>query len=228
VADALQTALAQTAPPSRFDILVVDDGSTDATRWILDSYRERVQIVKLPKNRGLSAACNEGLRHIETPWFVRVDTDDWADRELVASLLDCQQATRADLVYADRWEQLPNGRRGLRRLTNPPRVDELIAAGTLLPTELVRELGGYRDLFWEEIDLYLRLLESGRCKIAHLPRPLYTYKVHRSDQMTADEEAVRMGWEQLRDLWPAEILAAHLRPVPLKGADSHRVSHAHT
>jgi glycosyltransferase involved in cell wall biosynthesis len=212
IADSLQSVLAQTAAPSRYRVLVVDDGSTDATRWILDRYQERIEIVHMSENRGLVAACNEGLSRIETPFFLRLDTDDRLDPELLTALLECHGSTGADLVFTDRWEQLPSGRRQLCRLTNPPRIDQLIAAGTLLPTGLVRELGGYRDLFWEEFDLYMRLFHSGRCQIAHLPRPLYVYRVQRPDQMTADEQAIETGWRQLRDLWPGEALPSRYEP----------------
>lgn len=210
IADSLQSALAQTAAPSRYDVLVVDDGSTDSTRWILDFYRERIQVVDIPQNQGLAAACNYGLARIQTRSFIRLDTDDRFDPDLVASALACQASTGADLVFTDRWEQLPNGRRNLRQLTDPPRVDELIAAGTLLPTGLVRELGGYRDLFWEEIDLYMRLFESSRCQVAHIARPLYTYQVHRPDQMTADAHAIKSGWRELRELWPEDVLSTYM------------------
>jgi glycosyltransferase involved in cell wall biosynthesis len=209
IADSLQSALAQTAPPSRYRILVVDDGSTDATRWILDAYRERVEVVDMPRNGGLAAACNEGLRRIDTPSFVRLDTDDRFDAELIASLVACRDSTGSEVVVSDRWEQLPNGRRQVRRLTSPPRIGELIAAGTLLPTELVRELGGYRELFWEEFDLYVRLFESGRCAVAHVPRALYTYRIGGGGRMTSDDANTATGWGELRREWPEPVLARH-------------------
>jgi glycosyltransferase involved in cell wall biosynthesis len=211
IADSLQSALAQTAAPSRYRILVVDDGSTDATRWILDAYRERIQIVQLQGNRGLAAACNEGLRHIETTFFVRLDTDDRFDPNLVTSLLTCREASGASIIFTDRYEQIPNGRQTVRHLTEPPNLDELVAAGSLLPTQLVRDLGGYRPLFWEELDLYIRLFQSGRCRIAHIPRPLYVYRVQGPDQMTTDAEATRAGWDELRRLWPP---GAFVRALP--------------
>jgi len=204
---ALGSALAQTAPPSRYRVMVVDDGSTDATPRVLESFRGRIELVRLPANRGLAAACNEGLRRIRTPSFVRLDGDDRLEADMISSLLECQEATGADVVVTDRLEQRPTGRIQVRRLTEPPKVEDLIAAGTLLPTDLVRRLGGYRDLFWEELDLYMRLFANDRCKVAHVPRPLYVYRVQRPDQMTADEEAVRAGWEQLRAMWPADALA---------------------
>jgi glycosyltransferase involved in cell wall biosynthesis len=209
IADSLQSALAQTAAPSRYCVLVVDDGSTDATKWILESYRERIGIVHMPANGGLAAACNAGLERVTTRWFVRLDTDDLLDADLLVSLLECQRATGADLVATDRWEQLPAGRRQLRRLSDPPRVGELIAAGTLLPTEAVRELGGYRPMFWEEFDLYMRLIETRRCKVARIPRPLYTYRIGVDDQMTSDAVSIASGWRQLRERWPAPVLARH-------------------
>ena len=202
IADSLQSVLAQTAPPSRYKIIVVDDGSTDATRWILDSYRDHIDIVQLPNNQGLVAACNAGLARIKTRSFVRFDTDDRFDPELIASLLACRDSTGADLVYTDRYEELPSGRRTVRRLASPPQINDLIAAGALLPTALVQELGGYRDLFWEEIDLYMRLLSTNRCRLGHIARPLYVYRVQKPDQMTADEAALEAGWQQLREMWP--------------------------
>ena len=209
IAYALGSALAQTAAPSSFRILVVNDGSTDATPRVLEAFRERVEVVNLDRNHGLTAACNVGLERIRTPWFVRLDADDRFEPELVSALLRRRDGSDAELIATDRWEQIRTG--GFRRfeLDDPPRIGQLIAAGTLLPTGLVRRLGGYRDLFWEEFDLYMRLLDGGRRKAARVPQPLYVYRVERPDQMTADTDAVRAGWRQLRELWPHDVLSSH-------------------
>jgi glycosyltransferase involved in cell wall biosynthesis len=209
VSYALGSALAQTAAPSSYRVVVVDDGSTDATPRILEACRERIDLIKLPRNRGLAAACNEGLRAIRTPWFVRLDGDDRFEPDLLRSLLEHQRASSADVVSTDRWEQGPNGRRVLRRLGDPPNLTQLIAAGALLSTGLVLEVGGYEELFWEEIDLYLRLFESGRCRTEHVARPLYTYSVGRHGRMTSDQRMTSVGWGQLRSKWPANVLERH-------------------
>jgi len=210
VADALESALEQSAPSSSYRVLVVDDGSSDATPRVAGRYaRFGVELVRLPHNGGLAAACNAGLRRIDAPYYVRLDGDDRFERELMESLLETSRETGADIVVTDRFEEDPDGRLEVRRLADPPLVPELIAAGALLPTALVRELGGYRELFWEEFDLYVRLLESGRCRAAHVPRPLYTYRVGGNGRMTTDGERTARGWRELRGLWPEEVLARH-------------------
>ncbi len=206
---ALDSALAQTAPREAYRVLVVDDGSTDGTAALLRAYRGRgVEIVRLERNRGLPAACNAGLERIEMPFYVRLDADDAFEPELVEALLAEAERSGADLVYSDRWEVTPSGRRRLRELGGAFDLGSLIAAGMLMPSRLVRELGGYRPLFWEEFDLLLRLIESGRCTTAYVPRPLYAYTVE-GGGMTSDERALREGWRELRELWPADVLARH-------------------
>jgi glycosyltransferase involved in cell wall biosynthesis len=210
IAGALDSALDQTARRGSYRVVVVDDGSTDGTRAILRRYaRAGVEIVRLPRNGGLANACNAGLRAIGEQWFVRLDADDRFEPGLVEALLEAQNTTGASVAFTDRWEEDLTGRRVLRRLSQPPALGELIAAGTLLPTWLVRDIGGYRDVFWEELDLYLRLIECGSWETTQVESPLYVYRVGRAGQMTADGRALAAGWGELGRLWPEETLARH-------------------
>jgi glycosyltransferase involved in cell wall biosynthesis len=207
---ALTSAIAQTAEPEAYRILVIDDGSTDGTPEVIERFRrrdtDRLDVVRLEENVGLVPACNEGLRLVRTPFYVRLDGDDRLDPELIEALLEVSMLESANLVYTDRYEVHGDGSIKPRRLPGELDVGVLIAAGTLLPSRLAREVGGYREMFWEEFDLYLRLLETGRCRHAHVDRPLYTYTIGEPGRMTSDEEAVEAGWAELREQWPAEVL----------------------
>jgi len=206
---ALESALDQTCDRETYDILVVDDGSDDGTAELLEGFRSRgIQLVRSDRNRGLVASCNEGLSLIATPFFVRLDGDDALEPASLESLLAASDEHGANVVTSDRWEASPE-RRKLRRVSSGADVFELVAAGVLLPTELVRELGGYRNLFWEEYDLYLRLLESGRARFAHVGEPLYRYTVGATGQLTSNPEAIERGWSELRELWGDALLARH-------------------
>jgi len=218
---ALTSAIAQTAEPEAYRILVVDDGSTDATPGVIERFRrrdpDRVDVVRLEENVGLVPACNEGLGRVRTPFYVRLDGDDRLDPELIEALLETSMLESANVVYTDRYEVHGDGSIRPRRL--PPQLDVgmLIAAGTLLPARLAREVGGYRDMFWEEFDLYLRLLETGRSRHAHIDRPLYTYTIGEPGRMTSDGGAVEAGWAELRERWPAEVLERYGLTQSLSG-----------
>jgi glycosyltransferase involved in cell wall biosynthesis len=60
-----------------FRMLIVDDGSMDNTYAVAASFDDaRLDIVRLPKNRGLTFALNFGLDRIATKYIARLDADD--------------------------------------------------------------------------------------------------------------------------------------------------------
>lgn len=74
---------------SDFELLLIDDGSSDNSGKICDEYAQedtRIKIVHR-KNGGVSAARNEGLTIAQGKWIVFVDSDDWVDEELLQSYI---------------------------------------------------------------------------------------------------------------------------------------------
>jgi uncharacterized membrane protein/glycosyltransferase involved in cell wall biosynthesis len=62
-------------PRKRYEIILVDDGSTDDTAKIAESYKTKIKYVRLPKNRGISAARNAGLKAATGEIHVNCDAD---------------------------------------------------------------------------------------------------------------------------------------------------------
>jgi glycosyltransferase involved in cell wall biosynthesis len=77
LAQALDSILAQEF--DRFEVVTIDDGSTDGSVAILERYAardSRVRVFTLESNRGISAALNEGLAHARGDYIAKLDADD--------------------------------------------------------------------------------------------------------------------------------------------------------
>ncbi len=101
----LASVLAQTH--ERLQVLVVDDGSTDATAAIVESAAAadpRVVLVTYGGNRGRSTARNTGMRRATGDWVAFVDADDLLARDRFEAMLAAAAAEPAcQLVFDDRW-----------------------------------------------------------------------------------------------------------------------------
>jgi glycosyltransferase involved in cell wall biosynthesis len=190
---ALDSALQQTVPPSEYEVLVIDDGSTDDTEQLLQAYQESITLVASP-HLGPINALNTALAHISTPYFMILDSDDRVEPDIVANLLTPLLAKpELGFTYCDYFEH------DLHQQTNTITTDNIfntIAGGILFDTTLVRELGGYDPaLFFPEYDLLIKLLQT--VPGLRVAKPLYHY-LRRTGSVTDDQTAVGVGRQQLK------------------------------
>lgn len=216
VGAAIRDILAQTFRD--FELLVVDDGSTDGTSECVAKFSDpRLRLIRLPSNQGLVAALNAGLHEARGKWIARQDADDRCSR----SRLERQsrilfENPDAVLVYSqahliDEW--------GLwRGKLRPPVEDKGLRwdfcfrnaiphTSAVFPLELARDiLGGYRNCkACEDYDLWSRLLRQG--KAFGSSEALVSYRNHAASIM-GREHAVQA---ESRNAALKEIMAKNLR-----------------
>lgn len=95
---AIESLLQQTYQD--FEVILVDDGSTDASKDLCDHYaKEHPRIYSYHKvNGGLSDARNFGVRKAQTDWIVFLDPDDYLEPYTLELMVKIQQTFQADLV----------------------------------------------------------------------------------------------------------------------------------
>ena len=187
VAETTESVLAQTF--ADFEFIIIDDGSTDRSREIVENFARRdprVRVISRP-NKGLVATLNEGLAAATGPLIARMDADDLCDPrrfELQVTRLNEDSGLVAVGCCAAAIDE--DGNR-LGDYATPLGHEEIESShlhgdsaihhpSVMFRTEPVRRLGGYRELVpCEDFDLWLRLGEVGR--LANLPDRLITKRL---------------------------------------------------
>ncbi|ASS63672.1 Putative glycosyltransferase EpsH [Bacillus velezensis] len=103
--DCIDSVIGQTL--KNIEVLVVDDGSTDATRNILRYYStidERVKPI-YQANQGPGTARNTALKQARGEYVAFIDSDDWIEPEAYAIMYEAARENNADIVFTDmRWD----------------------------------------------------------------------------------------------------------------------------
>ena len=96
----LRSLLSQTFDPSGYEIILINDGSTDGTGAICDEYSQRYPFIKVvhKQNEGTSQARNDGIRQASGKYITFVDSDDWLEPECFETAYDTIEQYQAECV----------------------------------------------------------------------------------------------------------------------------------
>jgi glycosyltransferase involved in cell wall biosynthesis len=198
--EALDSVLSQ--GPSLGKVVVVDDGSDDETAALATARGTPVEVVRLPRNRGIAAARNAGLALCDAEYIAFLDADDrWLPGKLEAQVAALARAhDRAFALcrvrpFAD--AALPDAERAALLAQQPAEMEGWMASALLARRSLFAHVGGFaEDLrVGEAIDWFSRVRAFGHVVI---PEVLVERRMHRRN-------TTRLAREQSRDY----LLAAH-------------------
>ena len=104
IARCLRSLIYQSFPRGSYEIIVINDGSTDNTSDILNAFNDEIIILNHKYNRGLPNALNKGIRASKGKYIVRVDSDDYVNSEYLKILyLFMQHNKNFDAAACDYW-----------------------------------------------------------------------------------------------------------------------------
>ena len=195
VADAIQSALAQTYPA--IEVVVVDDGSTDGSREIIQPFGERIK-PEFIDHHGAAHARNRGVEMASGEFIQFLDADDILFPHCVTTKIRAALNENADVVYSGGFFFDLEANAGIYE-SHAPTEDDLpglvahIIRGSLVTTILLLrrdrlvELGGFNEELTngQEHELLLRLAIT-ESRFAYIPKALSCNRTkHSFDSITS-------------------------------------------
>ena len=209
--EALDSVLGQTF--CDFELVVVNDGSTDETGEILGRYQQRdprLRVIQQDK-QGLALSLNTSVNEARGRYVARLDADDVALPRRLERQVDFLERNRevgllggavvfitsAGSAFAS-WQYPLDDSEIRRKLA---RASAFVHPTVMMRADHLRAVGGYRRsmLGAEDYDLWLRLAE--RCRMANLAEPVLRYRIHPGQASRADLE------QQTRSVLAAQAAA---------------------
>jgi glycosyltransferase involved in cell wall biosynthesis len=220
---AVQSVLAQSE--ARWELLVVDDGSTDDTRRLLEEFHDhRIRMVRT-ENRGPSAARNLGWRLTQAPYLTYLDSDNTWHPEFLSTMLDaiqrhpikvlwyCGQHTKIWRRAADGVWTLEQERDDLRAQYTVDDALQLKSPDTNCiahARHVLAEIGGWdEECRWlEDWDFFTRCIIRYPEGVHWIPRVLVEYRQVYGPGVdglcaTTDQnpQSKRAGWQRIVEKW---------------------------
>ncbi len=177
-----------------YELMVVDDGSTDGTGEALASLGGRLKVLRLEERRGVSAARNRGAAEARGEWLAFLDSDDlWLPEKLSQQMAYLKSHPECAICQTEEiWI-----RNGVR--VNPPKTHRkaggdiflqslgrclVSPSAVVLRRRLFEELGGFDETLpaAEDYDLWLRI--AWRHPVGLVPEPLVIKRGGHPDQLS--------------------------------------------
>lgn len=162
------------------EIIVVNDGSTDLTKFIANEYARkdtRIRIIN-QENKGLGAARNAGLKAAKGIYVSFIDSDDWVAKDFLSKLYQCAKYYNADITMSNLVRAIPNN-------------------------------GGFRYRYFVEVTKSLCTSDTlAKYRIADVPRSNYIVnKLYRRDSLIQNDMYFEEGrlFEDIE--WSTKVIA---------------------
>lgn len=193
------------------EIVAIDDGSTDETRRILESYLPKIRILAHPNNANLGPAASQnlGITQTKSELIAFLDHDDfWYPRKVQEQVKIFEKKPEVGVVYTNGYAVDENDNILFKLFPDTFREENISGkmllkgyikteSSIMVRREMFRQLGLFKvNLLAADHDMYVRLSEV--TKFYYVPDPLFAYRKH-TGQLSSDRKMWEDGFLILKD-----------------------------
>ncbi len=173
----LRSILSQSFEESFYEVIVIDDGSSDYSIKILEAFSDKIKIIKHKKNLGLPSALNSGIKNAKGKYLVRLDSDDYVNFDYLNILYLFIEYNNFDAVGCDYY--LVNDNEEILEKRNC--LEYPIGCGIIFRVDQLVDIGMYDKNFLINEEVELRKRFEKKYSVERVPLPLYRYRQHLSN-----------------------------------------------
>tara|TARA_B110000902_G_scaffold124295_1_gene145111 strand:+ start:17120 stop:18487 length:1368 start_codon:yes stop_codon:yes gene_type:complete len=210
------------------ELIIIDDGSTDNSKEIIESYRDRDNIsIIYQQNKGLNATNNVALHASNGKYIMRLDADDYLEKnalELLSNKLESD--SELGLVFPNYFLISKDDRIISEEIRHD--FDQEVqlfdqaahGACTMIRSDFLKQVGGYNESYSCQDGYELWVKFSRKFNVSNVSKPLFYYRQHGAN-LTSNENRILDTRAQINADYIAEsgISTKSLIVIPVRGGE---------
>jgi len=180
-----------------FELFIIDDGSTDNSKEIIESYKQHPKInIIYQQNKGLNITNNIALRLANGRYIMRLDADDYLTSDALETMVSLLEENEElgmvfpDFYLVDSQNEVTaevkrhDFKEDVNLLDQPAH-----GACTVIRTDFLRSVGGYDETYscQDGYELWIKFI--AKYKVTNVNKPLFYYRQH-GDNLTSNESRI--------------------------------------